>query len=354
MPATCTSSPATIRNFLFGAGLFLLVCSGSVFSQSNGHQSEDQEEYTDAYYDSLLASYLEYDSLLLSEMQSDSVSLLDLIDSLLSADFSLNMLSLRTGYTSSILNAGRDYGIKQYGFTGGLSYYHSSGLYFDMISYWNSDIDPKFYLTTLSAGYMGVISKKWSYILSYDHFNYNKSDESNPVEYPFNNSLNISSYYNIKFISAGVDYSFLFGNESAHRIRPNISGVIRTKKVGFIDRITMMPGIYVLLGNADILNISTNYQTLRQLIRKIGWRRFLRLYKNKPDQIESLIYQTTEDNVFGLMNYTLGFPVYMYIGKFTVMASYSINFPVALPGENIDLTPNSYFGATLIYNFYFK
>ena len=354
MPASGNSFPATIRNFFYGAGLLLLIFACSVFSQSNEQQSKDQEKYSEAYYDSLLASYLKYDSLFLSELESDSVSLLDLIDSLLNAYLSLNTLSLRTGYTSSILNAGRDYGIKQYGFSGGLSYYHTSGLYFDMISYWNSDIDPKFYLTMLSPGYMGSISKKWSFILSYDHFIYNKSDESNPVEYPFNNSLSVSSYFDLKFVSAGIDYSFLFGKESAHRVRPNLSGVIRTKKVGFIDRITMMPGIYVLLGNAEILSTSTNYQTLRQIIRKIGWQRFLLLYKNRRYLIERLIYQTTKENVFGLMNYTLGFPVYMYIGKFTVMASYSINFPVALPDENIDLTPNSYFGATLIYNFHFK
>ena len=354
MPDTCILYPATIRNLLLGAALLLLLFAGSVFSQSNEQQSTDQEQYSEAYYDSLLASYLEYDSLLLSEMESDSVSLLDLIDNLLNADHSIHTLSLRTGYTSNILNAGRDYGINQYGFSSGLSYYHSLGLYFDMISYWNSDISPKFYLTTLSAGYMGSISKKWSFIFSYDHFIYNESNESDPVEYPFNNSLNVSSYFDLKYVTAGIDYSFLFGQESAHRIRPNLSGVIRTKKVGFIDRITMLPGIYVLLGNANILNTSTNFQTLRQIIRKIGWQQFLYLYEHRRDLIESLIYQSSEDNVFGLMNYSLGFPVYMYMGKFTVMMSYIINFPVALPGENIDLTPNSYFGATLIYNLHFK
>ena len=55
MPATCNSFPATIRNLFFGAGLLLLLFAGSVFSQSNEQQSTDQEKYSEAYYDSLLA-----------------------------------------------------------------------------------------------------------------------------------------------------------------------------------------------------------------------------------------------------------------------------------------------------------
>jgi len=202
---------------------------------------------------------------------------------------------------------------------------------------------------------MGSLTKNWSYMASYDRFVYNKDKESTVLTYPFNNALNAASYFDIHFLSAGLDYSFLFGDEKAHRLRPNLLAVFRTKKkMGVIDRLTFMPGISALIGNSVILNTSTNYQLLRQIIRKIGWQRFLQIYQRRKDQIDALIFQSSEENVFGIMNYSLVIPVYAYIGKTTILASYSLNFPVALPGENIDLTPNSYYGITLIYNFYFK
>jgi len=341
------------KNILLLAVILHLFQFTLAQSHENAKQSEDT--FSDAYYDSLLNAYLEYDSLLLAEMEDDTLSFLDLIDNLAAADYSANNLSLRFGYVSSILHAGRDYGFRQYGFSSGASYYHKSGLFADLIGYWNNDIDPNYYLTAVTGGFMGSLTKNWSYMVSYDRFVYNKDKESTVLTYPFNNAFNAASYFDIHFLSAGLDYSFLFGDEKAHRLRPNLLAVFRTKKkMGVIDRLTFMPGISALIGNSVILNTSTNYQLLRQIIRKIGWQRFLQIYQRRKDQIDALIFQSREENVFGIMNYSLVIPVYAYIGKTTILASYSLNFPVALPGENIDLTPNSYYGITLIYNFYFK
>jgi hypothetical protein len=38
------------------------------------------------------------------------------------------------------------------------------------------------------------------------------------------------------------------------------------------------------------------------------------------------------------------------MSRFTLSTSYYINFPVALPGEEIDLSPNSYFNVSLLYS----
>ena len=128
-------------------------------------------------YDSLLHAYLTYDSLLLAEIESDSLSIFSLLDSLLTADFYVSSLSLRFGYNSSILNAGRDYGFQQYGFSSGLSYFHKTGIFADVLGYWNSEIEPRHYLNTVSLGYLGSLSRKWSFMTSYEHFFYNQTEE---------------------------------------------------------------------------------------------------------------------------------------------------------------------------------
>ena len=77
-----------------------------------------------------------------------------------------------------------------------------------------------------------------------------------------------------------------------------------------------------------------------------------RTYDQYGDQL--IEYEITSSNVFGIMNYTLSAPFYFYIDNFTFALSYHYNIPVALPGENLSLEPNSYAGVTAIYNIPFR
>jgi len=129
------------------------------------YAQESEEEM-----DSLMNFYLRSDSILLDELErmaANSVSILDLIDSLLAFDPNYSQLSVRFGYTSRILNAGRDLGINQYGFSGALAYYHKSGVFGEVSGYWNSDVSPKFNPVITSLGYLGSIKSKFSYIVSH-------------------------------------------------------------------------------------------------------------------------------------------------------------------------------------------
>jgi hypothetical protein len=56
------------------------------------------------------------------------------------------------------------------------------------------------------------------------------------------------------------------------------------------------------------------------------------------------------NNVFGLMNYSFSAPFHFYIDRFSLLLYYNLNVPVALPGESIEVNPNSYFGCTLMYD----
>lgn len=278
------------------------------------------------------------DSLLLAEF--DTLSLISLLDSLLALeDFRSSELILRMGYISQILNAGRDLGIEQYGVTPGISYYHKSGAFGDIAGYWNSETTPAYNLTTLTAGYLTTITPSWSLILSYDHSFYHNED-SLGLNNLFNNTLNLSSNLYWKFLETGLDYSFIFGDDSAHRLRWHLSALMTFKNVGVFDRISVSPTLSMLFGNQKI--ISNRFPYWRQLTDR---QRF-RVLRNG-----SVLVLTEEDDVFGLMSYDLSLPVVLRSGSFGVSLNYHHNIPEALPGEfNLNLRNNQFFSISLSYS----
>ena len=348
--------------------LILISLTLSIITAFSVHAQDDE-------YDSLLNYYLASDSILLDQLEmelaADSIDILDLIDSLLYSDFRYSQLSLRLGYTSDITYAGRNFGIEQYGFGGGVSYYHKTGLFTDVSGFWNSNLEPAYNPTLLTAGYFGNFSKKWSYTLSYDHFIYNKDDDELSY-YPITNSLNGATFLEFGNFTIAGEYSFLFGEENAHRLRGNLMYSITKKDWGFVDRLVFMPTASMLLGSAYIYQINPIYPTIsidtRRVIRQIMFEQLGEnltryLWRNNREQylkIEKEIYnqhrddyvdyELTSENVFGTMNYSFSLPLYFYIDNFTLALSYHYNIPVALPGEDLTLEPNSYAGITLFYN----
>jgi len=298
---------------------------------------------------------------------------MDMLDSLINANTAYSSLSIRMGYTSNIANAGRDFGVEQYGFSGSMSYYHKNGLFADLAGYWNSASAPKYNPTVLSGGYINTFGKDLSYFLTYEHYFYNASDDAEDeliVEYPLTNALSGSGYYDIDPFTVGLEYTFLFGEETAHRIRGNLSGNIRFSNVGFIDRITIIPTAYVLAGDQTLYTLSESYQVqkddlLKDFLEAYDIRFLKRLRRQDPEAFKQLLREFSKNYVtvttetesnksFGVMNYSLNLPILLTAGQFNFTLSYTYNIPVALPGEEADYENNSYISAALIYNIPFK
>ena len=332
--------------------LTLLGLVFSVFINSAQLQAQKLDDY-----DSLLADYAKLDSLLLLELENDSSSLMSILEDILNEDYLKSQITFRAGYTSNITNAGRNFGLEQYGLNAGMSFYHKSGIFADVSGYYNSDQEPKYNTTIISAGFMGLIGPRWNYYLSYDHFFYSKpQDVDYVVSYPLTNSFNASTNFLIGKVNLGVDYSFMFGEETAHRTRLNLSYYLSFKKVGFIDRINFNPNLSMLAGNANVTNLVFNEEIAkensRELIEKIGWQRYRYLFNNDRELLKTLLSEEQTTNTFGIMNYSIFVPVSFSIKKTTLLLNYSLNFPVALSGEtDLDTTPNSYFSATLLFTF---
>jgi hypothetical protein len=278
------------------------------------------------------------DSLLLSSSDlfddADSLSIFQLIDSLLKAPSTTetgSALAIRSGYNTNVVSSGRPFGFDQFGLTGGVSYYHKSGFYLDATGYWSQQYDPYYYLTIASVGYFNSI-KKWTYNLEYSKYLYNTPSGSD-IYNPYTNLVGFSNFINVKPFIFRLDYSFYYGEKNAHRVMPAVM-INLTKKnwLGF-SKVSFFPTFTVLTGSEDV------ERTRIKLIRLIP-----------------LTYGvvTTSKTEYGVMNYSMSFPLSLSMKNWSFMVNYTYNFPQALSGEQISLENSGYLTATLVKYINFK
>jgi hypothetical protein len=248
------------------------------------------------------------DSSLLS--YSDSLNIFNLIDSLLVLEDlePRSQLGVRLGYNSNVLSAGRTLGIEQFGLSPSLSFYHKWGFYADVTGYWSKDFEPAYYLTVLSAGYMHTFSSYFSITANYDRYFYNTDIPDQYID--FKNTLGITPYFDYKFLSLRIDYSYFFGDQTAHRLMPAFGLNLVKRNFLKIQKISLMPTAYLLLGNETLTKINT------------------------------LTFEIEEEELFGIMNYAFSFPLYVSHKNLSFYVGYTYSIPVKLATE-ITIPPES-------------
>jgi len=347
-----------LKNALLGSVLFLFL-HGGLFAQ--------EKSELDSLYDELDVLFEEADL---------PAGLLAKADSLFALmDLKYHSLGVRAGYLSNVLTAGRDLGIDQHGFNAGLSYFHPSGMFIDLSGYWNSEYDPSYYLTNTGIGYMHEFNEHWNASIGHDFMFYD-----NEIDFIFDKAARLSGFYQSKNWEAGLDYRYLYGRESAHRLVALLNGRLTWREVGGIDRISFIPGVSVQTGNATVQyyqQSETPVQDLFQVMNQEGYpelsnREFLRLsyliYKGNElrsfqflrergftvGQIDEIIrnYQDTQlvtNNAFGLMNIALNCGISVSEKNWNLYLSYTYNFPFALPGETFNYPQNDYASISILY-----
>jgi hypothetical protein len=268
---------------------------------------------------------------------SDSLSIFNLIDSLLNSDYSLpSQLALRLAYNSNVLSAGRTLGIENFGLSAGLSYYHSKGFYADLTGYYSNDFDPSYYLTVVSAGYMHDFSKRFSIMAGYDRYFYSIATDDWYI--PYKNTLSVTPILEFKPFSFSANYSYYFGDQTAHRIMPGVSAILEKRKFLRMDRLAISPSFFMLLGNEVVSRIEyerpNSLQEAFQNYRLYGTR-------FKPVQINT--------NVFGVMNYMISIPIVASVSHWSFSFTYNYNIPKALEGEIIDESESTFLSASILY-----
>lgn len=270
----------------------------------------------------------------------DSLSIFNMIDSLLTATEpqSKSQLAARIGYNSNAASNNRTLGISQFGLSPGLSYYHKSGAYLDVSGYWSSEYDPNYYLTILSAGYIGVVSPKWSFLGEYSRYLYSGLSEDITVSYT--NSLGISNFIDVKPLTFRLDYTLLFGEKVGHRILPGVMLNFEKRNWRNIRRILFYPSFNLLIGSEKQEELIPYAKTLAGALIRI---------RNGLD-----LYYTTEKTLFGVMNYSFTTPISISLDNWNFLIAYTFNIPRALPGEELGLENSGYLSASITRYFRFK
>ncbi|GAB3329464.1 hypothetical protein GCM10027429_05390 [Marivirga atlantica] len=329
---------------------------------------------------SVEALYAELDAIFADETDS-TLALFKLVDSLLMLEKpKYHSVIFRSSYMSQVSTAGRAQDFQENGYSTGISYFHPSNAFVDISSFWNSGYDPSYYLTALAVGYSNKYAKNWSTNLSHDFYFYNDT-----IQNQFNKAAQVGNYFDYKWLNLGLDYSFLYGNSTAHRLMFNGSFSKSWQFKGWLKSISLNPGFSVIAGNSDIIYVrqsDTPFHDLLQILRNEPYPQLERkeyltlaslLYQERNaaaaiflnrrgfngQQITEVIdtyyeQQIKEDNVFGLMNYGFNMPVFMQVGKFSLMLNYTYNIPMALPNEPYEYEPNGFLSVAVSYMLYWK
>ncbi len=288
------------------------------------------------------------DSLALTELTTfftheDSLDIFELIDSLLKTPDlpEISQLAVRLGYNSNIVADNRTFNIQQFGLAPGVSYYHKTGLYADVTSYWSQEYKPNFYLTVASGGYMKNITRWYSLLAEYSHYFYNQPKDST-VYVPYTNNVGISNYFEFKKVVLRLDYYFYFGDKVAHRIMPSLGMNFVKRKWAGLDRISFYPYASVLYGSEQ----TVSYELYPNLL--------FRFLYNRTHTPKLPLYYEQQHTKFGLMNYSFSSPITVSMKDWTFLLNYTYNIPVALPGEDVSLQDSGYISFSITRYFPFK
>jgi hypothetical protein len=238
------------------------------------------------------------------------------------------MMAVRLGYNSNANSTGRTLGISQFGLSPGVSYYHKSGVYADASGYWSNEYDPSYYLTILSAGYIGVISPKWSFLGEYSRYLYTDLGEGVIVSY--SNSASLSNFIDVKPLTFRLDYTLLFGEKTGHRIMPGVMLNLEKRNWKNVDRILFYPSFNLLLGTEQYSVPIAKTLAGALIRRQLG------------------LPQYNEGADFGVMNYSFTAPLSMNIKDWNFLLSYSYNIPKLLSHEeDPDLNNSGFIAASI-------
>ena len=275
-----------MNKFLF-VGFFLVHLY--IFSQT---------EEEDAILDSVIEEFFSTDSLLVDLSKA----------SYLYTSFS---------FDESVFFAGRDFDIKQFGFTPSISYMQGQNFFISVGSAYFSELDPKWDFVSISSGYSVFLdpNKRLSLTGIYSRIFFTaNADELNP------NRISASLAFRKNSFRLRCSAGYLFGGSTAYYT-------------------SLTSSYYISIFETDRWEMSFNPQ-LSLLMSE----------QTISEQIASGFFdtKTVERDVFDLINTQITIPIELDTGNWDFQLSYNINLPRALASES-NLSKSGYLSFSVGY-----
>ena len=275
-----------MKKFLF-VGFFLVHLY--IFSQT---------EEEDAILDSVMDEFFSTDSLLVDLSKT-------------------NYLYTNFSFDESVFFAGRDFDIKQFGFTPSISYMRGQNFFVSLGSAYFSELDPKWDFVSISSGYSLFLDRKERMSLT------------------------------------GI-YSRIFFADDTAQLNPNrLSAALAFRKNSF--RLRCATGYLFGGSTAFYTSLTSSYdisitETERWEMSFNPQLSFLMSEQTISEQIAYGLFntQTLDRDVFDLINTQISIPLELDIGNWDFQLSYNINLPKALANES-NISPSGYFSFSIGY-----
>ena len=258
------------------------------------------------------------------------------------ADTAVSGFSISLSYSSKVLSAGRDYGVRQYGFNPSVIYTHKSGLYAGLHGMWLSETSPSWAATALEAGFGHDIGSSFTYNLAYAHTFFNP--DSNGL---LSNSLSAALSFSRKWATADLSYSLLFGEETGHELTAAAGAYFERPTSGWIDLVSSSPSITAIVGTA---NLPFTRLPRSQYVKGTGqtWEQYKALLAARRAARRNAA--STADNELHLMGWDIALPLAFHCKSFLAELSYHYSIPVRLPDEDAaTIVSQGYWGVSLVY-----
>jgi hypothetical protein len=258
-----------------------------------------------------------------SQTEEEDVILDSVMDEFFSTDSLLvdlsktNYLYTNFSFDESVFFAGRDFDIKQFGFTPSISYMRGQNFFVSLGSAYFSELDPKWDFVSISSGYSLFLDRKERLSLT------------------------------------GI-YSRIFFADDTAQLNPNrLSAALAFRKNSF--RLRCATGYLFGGSTAFYTSLTSSYDIL--IFETERWEMsfnpqlsFLMSEQTISEQIASGFFttQTVDRNVFDLINTQISIPLELDRRNWDFQLSYNINLPKALANES-NLSPTGYFSFSIGY-----
>ena len=257
-----------------------------------------QTEEEDAILDSVIDEFFSNDSLLVDLPKT-------------------NYLYTNFSFDESVFFAGRDFDIKQFGFTPSISYMKGQNFFVSLGSAYFSELDPKWDFVSISSGYSLFLDQNEKLSLTGIYSRIFFSDNTAELN-PNRLSASLALYKNSLRLRGSAGY--LFGGSTA---------------------------FYTTLSCSYEISIFENDRWEMSFNPQLS---FLMSEQTISEQIASGFFNTQimESEVFDLINTQISLPIQLDSGNWDFQLSYNINLPKALANES-NLNPTGYFSFSIGY-----